>query len=128
MAPTSYADHFTSFGLLNESLKANLGELPAFTDSQTQLDAVLQRMSALNKAQEALKAQLRETTKDLRDIVFSGRTLSSEIRMSLKGHYGIRSNKLTEFGIKPFTGRRRQSTSGNPSPETPPPTNPGSIN
>ena len=43
----------------------------------------------------------------LRTIIVEGERLATVLRRSLKSHYGIRSEKLTEFGIQPFRGRRR---------------------
>jgi hypothetical protein len=41
------------------------------------------------------------------------------LRQGVKQHYGIRSEKLAEFGLQPFRGRKTK-TEPEPKPETPP--------
>ena len=41
--------------------------------------------------------------------------LITVLLLAVKQHYGIRSEKLAEFGIQPFRGRRRKEE---PTPET----------
>ena len=55
-----------------------------------------------------------------------GERLANLLRGAVKQHYGIRSEKLADFGLKPFRGRNRKKTGPElkpkPSPETPTPT------
>jgi hypothetical protein len=37
-----------------------------------------------------------------------GERVASLIRSALKQHYGIRSEKLAEFDLKPFRGRKKK--------------------
>jgi hypothetical protein len=43
--------------------------------------------------------------------------LVTVLRLTLKHFYGIRSEKLTEFGIQPFRGRSRRTAKGLPPPK-----------
>jgi hypothetical protein len=48
------------------------------------------------------------------------------LRLAVKQHYGIRAEKLAEFGLQPFRGRPRsvqtaEPQSPSPSPEEPKP-------
>jgi hypothetical protein len=38
-----------------------------------------------------------------------GGRVATVLRQSLKAHYGVRSEKLAEFGVKPFRGRTRKA-------------------
>ncbi len=42
------------------------------------------------------------------------------LRQGLKQFYGIRSEKLTEFGLNPFRGRSGRKQPENPTPPPPP--------
>ena len=50
-------------------------------------------------------------------MVVEGNRLGNALRVMLKEHYGVRAQKLAEFGLQPFRGRSRKATPG--SPETP---------
>jgi hypothetical protein len=47
-------------------------------------------------------------------VIAEGQRLVTVLRVSVRQHYGIDSEKLAEFGLQPFRGRRRKS------PEPPP--------
>lgn len=59
--------------------------------------------------QGALAAEKQEISKQLQEALGGGERLSNVLRVTLKEHYGIRSEKLTEFGIQPFRGRSRKA-------------------
>jgi TolA-binding protein len=61
------------------------------------------------KRQSSLVAEKQEVSKQLRAVINEIRRLSTVIRLSLKEHYGIRSEKLAEFGVQPFRGRNRNA-------------------
>ena len=48
--------------------------------------------------------------------------LASGVRVMLKEHYGIRDEKLTAFGLQPFRGRNKKTTTPGEPPVLPPPT------
>jgi len=49
-----------------------------------------------------------------------GGRLTALLRHALKQHYGIRSEKLAEFGLQPFRGRKQPEPSTPATPGTPP--------
>jgi hypothetical protein len=55
-------------------------------------------------------------------VLTEGSRLTSLLRQALKEHYGIRSEKLDEFGLQPFRGRKAK-----PAPETPQPAPPPAV-
>jgi hypothetical protein len=66
-----------------------------------------------------------EASKQLNTFVTEGERLATVLQLAVKQHYGIRAEKLAEFGLQPFRGR----TKAKPAPETPgtpvtPPTTP----
>ena len=53
-------------------------------------------------------ARSQELTPRLQAAMSDGERLATVLRLSVKAHYGIRSEKLTEFGLQPFRGRKDQ--------------------
>ena len=60
---------------------------------------------ALEAQQEALKAQVQQTTQEADSKTNQMLALATRVRASLKGKYGAKNEKLEEFGIK--ANRRR---------------------
>jgi hypothetical protein len=53
-------------------------------------------------------------------MVSDGQRLATMLRQGLKQYYGIRSEKLTEFGLNSFRGRAGRKEPDNPTPPPPP--------
>jgi len=100
-------------------LEANLGDLPQVEMSVTKLGTVMARVLELIKQQGAMTASKQAASKELKTQLTEGQRLANAIRAVVKEHYGIRSEKLAEFGLQPFRGRVRKVKSPTPSPETP---------
>lgn len=97
-------------------LAANKADLPQVEISVTKLGTVIDRLMDLNKQQGALTASKQEASKEQQTLLTEGQRLANAIRAVVKEHYGIRSEKLAEFGLQPFRGRVRAVK---PAPETP---------
>src|SRR3954453_13712984 len=76
----------------------------------------------LAKAQDMLRASKQEASKQYRLVVVEGQRLANAMRAMIKAHYGIRSEKLAEFGMQPFRGRNRKTKT--PTPQAPSPATP----
>ncbi|HEX9940853.1 MAG TPA: hypothetical protein VGG03_02455 [Thermoanaerobaculia bacterium] len=63
-----------------------------------------------------MTASKQEASKRLRALLVEGQRIASGLRKFLKEHYGLRSEKLAEFGLQPFRGRPRKSSAENPEP------------
>ena len=74
------------------------------------------------KRQSALTAGKQEASKELADLLGAAARVATAIQKLLAEHYGLRSEKLAEFNMQPFRGRRRQSKPEPPSPPAPEPT------
>lgn len=120
MRRTRFADYLAAWEMLNQGLKANLGDLPTFTDVQAELETAIQGVSDLNHVQETLKAERIQTTKDLTEKFRTTRQVEARLRASLRGHYGPTAEKLGEFGVKPLRPPRRKRATGEPAPAPPP--------
>jgi hypothetical protein len=102
--------------LLN-TVTANAVELPHLEAPRGKLAAQLARAQEINQQQDALTASKQEMSKQFRLVVTEGQRLANAMRAMIKAHYGIRTEKLAEFGLQPFRGRNRKAKK--PDPETP---------
>ena len=89
-------------------LQANSGELPHLEVPVVKLEGLLTRAEDLTKEQAALAASRQETTRQLKEVITEGKRLSTLLRQALRQHFGIRSERLAEFGLQPFRGRQRK--------------------
>src|SRR5436305_6065941 len=108
---------------LSTALTANSGDLQHLQGSITQLATLLTQVQETAKQQAALVAGKQEASKQLKTSLTEGERLANVLQLAVKQHYGIRSEKLAEFGLQPFRGR----TKAKPTPETPEPTPPPTV-
>ncbi|MEA2560552.1 MAG: hypothetical protein QOH06_2056 [Acidobacteriota bacterium] len=81
-----------------------------------------QRARRLFAQQASLTAAKQEITRELNQEILEGNALVDFIRTGARAIYGKDSEKLVEFGIKPFRGKsRRKKTPTPPLPEAPAP-------
>jgi hypothetical protein len=93
---------------LSTTLEANAGELPHLEVPRVKLGTMQGRALEIIKQQAALTASKQEMTRQLQEILAEGQRLETVLRLAIKEHYGIRSEKLAEFGLQPFRGRPRK--------------------
>jgi hypothetical protein len=105
MARKTYAERLVQWNLLKQGLDANAADLAFLEAERGQLVALLANIAALDAQQEALKAQVQQTTQELDDKLAQMTTVASRLRASLIGKYGAKNEKLEAFGIK--VNRRR---------------------
>jgi len=111
---TTYAGILGDWRRLLEPLKENAAELPHLEVSRAKLEALWTQSVQINQEQAARTAAKQEFSKQLKDMVSEGSRLASLLRSAVKEHYGIRAEKLAEFGLQPFRGRARKPK---PAPE-----------
>jgi hypothetical protein len=104
---------------LTAALAANSADLPQFQGSIAQLADLLTQAQEVAARQKALAAQKQEASKQLAAVLASSGRLSTVMQLAVKQHYGPTSEKLVEFDLQPFRGRKPK-----PAPETPAPTPP----
>ena len=100
---------------LESKLAANSADLPHLEAPRAQLRAMLARFEELSKQQSAMRAGKQEASKEIRTIITEGQRLGNGMRRMVQIHYGTRSEKLAEFDLQPFRGRKVKA----PAPETP---------
>lgn len=117
---TTYAGMLGQLQRFSAALVANKAELPHLEGTITRLETLLGQAQQAAMHQAALAASKQETSKQLRTLLFEGRRLSTGLGALLKEFYGLRSEKLAEFGLQPFRGKKRKEKPEVPeTPETP---------
>ena len=108
---------------LNSTMAANAAETPHLDGVRGRLRPILTEAAEVAKQQASLTAGKQEMSKRLATLLIEGERVAAAIEKLLKEHHGVRSEKLAQYGLRPFRGlvRKAKPTSPEP-PETPEPT------
>jgi len=101
----------TQFQQVIAAVDANAVDFPHVAPEVQELRTLVPEIIDLNAAQAALFAQSQQTTKDLKEKVDRGLVLFAQLRSAVKAKYTTRSEKLTEFHLRPLTRRRSTAAS-----------------
>jgi hypothetical protein len=124
---TTYSGILGSWQRTLNVLTANTGDLGHLETSRVKLEGIFQRAQEIAKEQAALTASRQEQSQQLKVLIQEGQRVMSVLRVSLKDHYGPRAEKLAEFGIQPFRGRKpKPAAEPEPGTEVPDPVTPES--
>ncbi len=119
----TYSGVIGSLARLTAALGANAADLPHLEGVRGRLEKILAEAQEMAKQQAALVASKQEASKKLKSLVNEGQRVATGVTKLLKEHYGLKSEKLAEFGMQPFRGRKaKQSPSEEPGTPGPPPT------
>lgn len=118
MKETTYAGMLGSWQRWIKALLANVPDLGHLEVLRAQLDELAAQGQELIRSQSELTAAKQEASQKLRVVMVEGQRLMTILKLAVKQHYGIDSEKLAEFGVQPFRGRRRKAAEP-PAPETP---------
>jgi hypothetical protein len=113
------ADSFDTWQNLVTSVAANATDLAHLEVPRVKLDGLLKDGKDLTATQAALTASKQDVSKRIEDLVVNGRKLATVLKVAVREHYGARSEKLAEFRLQPFRGRKVKAPA--PSPESAPP-------
>jgi hypothetical protein len=106
MARASLPGTVTQFSQITTSIVANAADFPHVQTEVQELQELVPEILELNAAQAALFAQSQQATKDLQEKLDRGLVLFAQLRAAVRAKYSTRSEKLTEFHLRPL-GRRR---------------------
>jgi hypothetical protein len=116
-------------------LSSNSEELPHLEMTRIRLEEQVARLFEAADRQALHTAAKQEATQELKTFLAEGERLATVLQLAVKQHYGIRAEKLVDFGLKPFRGRPRNGAPGTepppfppPAPEPTPPFNGGATN
>jgi chromosome segregation ATPase len=120
----SYSGMLGGLARLTAALAANSAELPHLEGVRARLEKIVTEAQEVAKQQAALTASKQDSTKQLKSLLTEGQRVATGLQKLLKENYGLRAEKLAEFGLKPFRGRKTKSqtpeTPGAPSPSPTP--------
>ena len=102
MARNSRADFIVATSNLSAAYQANAGELPWLTPLHQEVSTLLLELRDLGILQEAQTAAVQQTTLEITNRLQRGKLLVTRLRNGIKAHYGTRTEKVLEFGIRPF--------------------------
>lgn len=96
-------------------------ELAYLETQRGRLSGLLDQAVDITRQQNALTASKQELSKQLQTVMIEGQRTATILRKSIAAHYGVRSEKLAEFGMQPFRGRpfRPRIRKPKAQPETP---------
>ena len=109
------------------TLEANLAELAHLEVPRAKLVTLLGQAVEIHAEQASLRASKQDASKRLRNVLDEGQRLMTGLRQMLKDHYGPRSEKVAEFGLQPFRGRKTKKAAPprlHKRPPLPPPLRP----
>ena len=112
---TTYAGMLGSWRRLLAALEANAAELGHLEGSRAKLERLFAETLEANSEQAALKSSKQDASRQVQSLFTAGERLATVLRLAIKEHYGIRAEKLAEFGLQPFRGRKKLT----PAPEEP---------
>ncbi len=112
-----YSETIGNLARLTAALGANATEIPHLEGIRGRLEKILTDAQEAAKEQAALTASKQEATKRLQSLAKEGLRIAAGVQKLLQENYGLTSEKLAEFGIQPFRGRKIKKAA----PETPPP-------
>ena len=111
----TYAGMLGSWQRWVAALLANGSDLIHLQVPREQLGTLVARGQELIQAQSQLTAAKQDASQELGVVMVEGQRLVTVLKLAVKQHYGIDSEKLAEFGLQPFRSRRRKAA------EPPPP-------
>jgi hypothetical protein len=106
MSNHNFTTELAAWDQLLAGFKANQEDLPHLELYLTQLAGGVAALRAIQSTRTDLAEESRRGTLTFYSGRAQVRDLAARLRDSVLGHYGHRSAKLTEFGIKPAGARR----------------------
>ena len=117
---TTYSGKLGRLTRLSATLIANASEIPHLDGVLGRFDQILTEAVGVFQQQASLTASKQELSKRLATLLIEGERLAAAIEKLLKEHYGLRSEKLAQFGLQPFRGLVRKAKPTTPeTSETP---------
>ncbi len=103
-------------------MEAAVSQIPHLEAGRARLGEGLSLAQDLAKQQAAATAAKQELSVQLQSAVKDVQLLTTMLRKGVRQHFGIRSEKLAEFGLQPFRGRKPKPAPAEPPPAVTPPT------
>ncbi len=133
MHNASFGDHIASWDRLARTVANNASELSHLQREREALARAQREAEEARQRQAVARAAAQQATRDLEAAMARAHESATRLRSGLWGHYGRKSVKLIEFGMRPYAPARKREIAPMPwgtlpqrVPETAPrPTEPG---
>jgi hypothetical protein len=117
---TTYSGILGEWQRLLDAMSANTTDLPHLELARSLFVDHLNQTQALLRRQAAQVAEKQQSSQDLKTKISDGQRMATMLRQGIKQYYGIRSEKVAEFGLAPFRGKTGRKKPENPDPPPPP--------
>jgi hypothetical protein len=122
MSSLTFSRTVTNWELIINAVAANAVDLPHLEPLRAELEGVLQDTMDLGNQQDVVQSRAQQTSRELGEQLRRGEALAARLRAGVRAQYGYKSEKLTEFQLRPFRRRSRGPVeTPPPSPEAPAP-------
>lgn len=98
--------------LRSKALAANIEKIPQLEAALARIDALVALLRELIAEQARLTAARQETSKRIAELMEEAQRLMTYVDLGVKHAYGNRSEKLVEYGVKPFRSKPRTQRVG----------------
>jgi hypothetical protein len=117
MSKMSLADHLARWDKLTATVENNAKDLRAYQEYVGILRTVAAEVREAKQRQLKMRAAAQQASRDLEIALEKARDYEARLHRGVLSAYGVKSEKLIEFGLSPRrpTGRRKKSS---PQPET----------
>jgi len=101
---------------LSATMELNKELLPDLEPFRLRLSGIVTQTVDAGKQLAAMKASKQELSKQVRQFLTEGQRMADVIRTAVRAHFGPESEKLAEFGVQPFRGRKVKAAAAKPTP------------
>ena len=119
-----YMQKVAGWEITNTGLTANQTQLQHLETHRVSLEERSVLFKNLFAQHSALTTSKQEIGKQMKELFREVETLAVFLRAAVRQHYGKDSEKLIEFGIQPYRGRKSPEK---PAPEAPAPADPAAA-
>jgi hypothetical protein len=116
MSSLTFSKAVTNWELIVNAVAANAVDLASLEPLRVELHGVLQVAMELGNQQDAIQARAQQTSRELGEQLRRGEALAARLRAGIRAQYGYKSEKLTEFQLRPFRRRSRGPVETPPRP------------
>jgi hypothetical protein len=120
MSSFTFSKTVTDWKMLMNAVAANVDDLTHLEPVRGELDAVFQLALELGAQNDRVLAETQQTSRVIEQTLRRGDALAARLRAGVRAKYGYKSEKLTEFQLRPFR-RRARLEEPQPQPEAPAP-------
>ncbi|HYN20725.1 MAG TPA: hypothetical protein VE078_07185 [Thermoanaerobaculia bacterium] len=121
MLGINFASKVTKWEVTTKAVEINDAELSHLTAVRQELQALLPEVMELGNELIAIDAQRQEKARSLEEKLARGEALNARLRAGVRAQYGYKSEKLTEFQLRPFRRRTRGASAKTKTPKAPAP-------